>query len=527
MARAAPSDNPSPEPYEGVTASVGRKHPVLRQNFGSALVLVAGVALAALLFISVGRYFSYAQTQRVDLPAQNIAVQVTEVLTGYSDELQALAALYSSSPFITRRDFSSFIQRLSLLYPHAYSLTWAPRVTAQGREAFMARARADGFPDFEITARGPDDTLQPAPFRDVYFPTYYIEPMAGNDQAIGFDQLSEPVRAAALNAALDGQLLAVTGRVRLLAGFYGVIGYLPVRTSTAGFGEEADDQRINGVVAGLLNVGSVIDTVMREFRTTVPLDVYLYDLDGTPGERLLHFRPAVERTTTIAPLREDLNQDDAVVVPISIGGRTWALAMRPIAPVLNRYETLGPYGAALTAMLLAALLASIVAASGSRAFEVERKVRDRTRELRESEDQIRLLANSLPAMIMYVDASRRFRFVNQATEKWLASDRNLLIGKAMEEALGADLYKFQRQPMDAALRGDSVSTSAQVTYPDGKAREVETIYVPHQSPNGRVLGVYALAIDVSDRRRLCTSSELLRQVGSGFSGEVASSWVDI
>jgi len=59
--------------------------------------------------------------------------------------------------------------------------------------------------------------------------------------------------------------------------------------------------------------------------------------------------------------------------------------------------------------------------------------------LRRREQQLRHIADAMPALISYVDADRRYRFVNRQYETWFRCTREEVLGKTMEEVLGAEV----------------------------------------------------------------------------------------
>ena len=69
---------------------------------------------------------------------------------------------------------------------------WSPRPRGS---AIRSRAQATGERLLEIWERGRDGRRIPASGRDRYYPILYVNPMAGNEGALGYDLGSEPVRA--------------------------------------------------------------------------------------------------------------------------------------------------------------------------------------------------------------------------------------------------------------------------------------------------------------------------------------------
>lgn len=122
--------------------------------------------------------------------------------------------------------------------------------------------------------------------------------------------------------------------------------------------------------------------------------------------------------------------------------------------------------------------------------------------LRDSEQQLRLVTDSLPVVISYIDAEERYGFANKLAAEWFARPLSKIVGAHVAEILGPETYERVRPSMAAALSGSMQNIETTVTYPDGGTREMEVTDVPHIGPDGEVLGFYSLAVDVTDRHAL-------------------------
>ncbi|MFQ5796419.1 MAG: PAS domain S-box protein [Candidatus Bipolaricaulia bacterium] len=120
--------------------------------------------------------------------------------------------------------------------------------------------------------------------------------------------------------------------------------------------------------------------------------------------------------------------------------------------------------------------------------------------LHESEEQISLITDSLPVLITYVDADRRYQFNNAAYETWFGISRQAIKGRLIKEVIGEAAYESIRDYVDAALSGRHVTFEAELPYKHGGPRHIRAIFVPHIVTNGNVLGFYALISDVTEQK---------------------------
>ncbi|NIP72959.1 MAG: PAS domain S-box protein [Gammaproteobacteria bacterium] len=120
--------------------------------------------------------------------------------------------------------------------------------------------------------------------------------------------------------------------------------------------------------------------------------------------------------------------------------------------------------------------------------------------LRESERQLRLITDTLPVLIAYVDASRRFRFSNKAFEEWFGYSPQEINGRHERDVVGAKAYEVILPYIERALAGERQEFEANVPYERGGARYVGASYIPDLGADGAARGYFALVTDITERK---------------------------
>ncbi len=115
-------------------------------------------------------------------------------------------------------------------------------------------------------------------------------------------------------------------------------------------------------------------------------------------------------------------------------------------------------------------------------------------------DQLRLVIDHVPALIAYVDANEIYRFANRAYETLFGLAPEQMIGRTMREVLGAK-YAEAKPHIDEALAGRRTMHDRTVTA-NRRSHYLHNVYVPHMEDDGRVAGLFILAVDISDRKVL-------------------------
>jgi len=122
--------------------------------------------------------------------------------------------------------------------------------------------------------------------------------------------------------------------------------------------------------------------------------------------------------------------------------------------------------------------------------------------LQQSETRLRLITDSVPGCISYIDSQERYRFVNQTYEAWFNLRRDDILGRKVEEVIGPESYVRAQAHIAAALRGETVTYEMELPYQETQVRYVSGVLVPDFGDQNEVNGYYALIIDITDRKQL-------------------------
>ena len=115
--------------------------------------------------------------------------------------------------------------------------------------------------------------------------------------------------------------------------------------------------------------------------------------------------------------------------------------------------------------------------------------------------QLRLIADSLPALVAYIDTEFRYRFNNRAYQQWFGMRPAEVIGRHVRDVLGDAAYEVVKPRMELALSGQKTSFETEVTYRDAGRRFVSAHYIPDRDVDGTVQGFFVLVHDITDSRR--------------------------
>jgi len=371
-------------------------------------------------------------------------VAIDQALSRHLDILNPIANFFAASNYVSRDEFQTFTGNLLQRQPGLQALEWIPRVSAKTREAYEARARADGVVDFAIKERNEDGNLVPAKERDAYFPVYYIVPQVGNEKAMGFDLGSSAVRLSTLNKARITGQLAVSGRIRLVqetGDQFGFLAFLPIYRN----GEPHDTPRqrrenLDGFTLGVFRIGDLVESALRSLITPPSgLDIYLFGPGEEPEARLLYHHPSRVRAGGTTPQSEDtLRRGVHASEFLSVGDRQWEIVF---APVPGYFEPQAPWLAwsvLATGLLFTGLLIAYLVSVAGREKQIRALVRQRTEELEASEDRTRAIVDTAPDGIVTINARGAIDTFNRAAEG--------IFGYSSQEVAGRNVKMLMPEP---------------------------------------------------------------------------------
>lgn len=311
---------------------------------------------------------------------ENHSALVREIVQNSESTLFGLRNLFVGSNQVTETEFKAAAHELIHRYPSITALEWVPVVKGPERAAVEATmSRRTGKPFEFVTNEGTR-----APDADEYWPILYVEPMAGNERAFGYDLKYGPTTAA-LNRAKTSGNMTVSERISLIqesdSSRYSIIFIWPVTKSVGG------KPTLLGYVQAVIRIADMLERPLSDSNLE-PLDIlYLDPIASDETHRVLYHDPAAgdsSASATEASFRAGPHRE----VEIAIGANQWIVLYRPNKAWLAASSTVTPYGILFGGFAITGLLAGIVQLLGRRAEVIGAEVERQTIELKESRHQL-------------------------------------------------------------------------------------------------------------------------------------------
>lgn len=361
-----------------------------RAQFRTRISVILPLILALALTVGLFLHVRSAEWQNRQLifsgQAEHLAQAIATNVEVYRDVLLSIEGLFQASRQVDRDEFRKFVAYSFARHPGIQALEWVPRVRAEERGSFEARARAEGFADFVFTEHDRQGRLIPAATRQEYAPVFFLEPHAGNEAALGFDLASSPARKQALHLARDTGLPVATQRITLLqaqGNQFGILLFVPLYNTPTPPATLAERQsHFLGVICGVFQIRELVQAALRPLKHD-GFVIELYDLSAALDQQLL-YSSQTDRPS-LSPLGSS-PQPDALGYQraFDVGSRRWLLRFAPTPGYLAEQQLWGAWSVLTGGLIFSCLLGSFLLLVVGRKVMTERVVELRTAQLQQS-----------------------------------------------------------------------------------------------------------------------------------------------
>ncbi len=296
-------------------------------------VVAIGMLVSFILFTIVKKWEHQNQRIEFESRSKGYAHALESTMHDYTETLNFIGDFFNNSEQVTREEFSGVAMNAIARHPGIQALEWNPLVLNSERATYEGLAQEEGFENFMFTERTEDKELVRAAQRDEYVVVYYIEPLADNKPAFGYDIASNPTRLQAINKSFESGNMSATDRITLVQETgeqFGVLLLLPLYKQNVPL-DTTEDRRKNrkGFVVEVLRLGDVIETAFKNF-SDEGIDMYLYDVSADEANSFLYFRPSrIPGMTNHHPRKEEIQKGLYWSKTFDLADRQWHMLFSP------------------------------------------------------------------------------------------------------------------------------------------------------------------------------------------------------
>ena len=320
-----------------------------------------------------------------DFGVRQTTSRIEQRLAAYEQMLRGARGLFDASSQVTDDDFHNYVNALTggADFAGLQVMVFTPHLSGQQMAAHVTARRAMGERDYNIVPPGERDSAAPV--------TYVAPATPLNRKALGQDLYTGPVRREAMLQARDSGTIAITPKVRLLMDDAGPQPGFAMFLAIYNRGHLADSvaHRQAGL-SGWVHVAFRLQDLMASLygEGTPGIALRIYDGVRTdPDGLMFDSHPGTDNST--AARFESLEY-------ISFPQHSWTLQIRSTPDFEQRYSHDSAHIIAVAGSGVSLLLAALtwqLATGRARAFA---RAQTMTRELRESEERMRHMAQHDP-----------------------------------------------------------------------------------------------------------------------------------
>lgn len=447
------------------------------------------------------------QQTRLDLLSRRTTQAIESRMEAYLNTLYSVRSFFAASERVTRDEFRQYIDGMELetRYPGIRSISFAVRVEHGKLDHHLREIRGSGFPTYEVW---------PASSRPEAFPTVFIEPFNPiNQRSFGFDNTSEPRRQAAVEQAIQSGGPAMTSKVTLnqesSAAWPGFSLYMPIfRKGQPVATPQQRREALMGVLSAAFRAEDLFGEILKETLGEAELASYeVFDGKAPSSDGLLYsVKPALTANTPTT----------AITTHLTIAQHPWTVVLA--GPAVSMNPLWDPM--ARTALILGLAISFLIYLYARVAIQANTS-------LAKSERQIKLITDSLPMLISYIDQDDRYRFVNKAYQDWYGLDLDAVNGKSAAKIHGPETYSWYRPLAQRVFAGETLTFERILNHRQLGKRLAQIHYIPDRRPDGTIPGLVVLVTDITEQRQVAEkldearrTAELVSEVGLSLRGEL-------
>ena len=121
--------------------------------------------------------------------------------------------------------------------------------------------------------------------------------------------------------------------------------------------------------------------------------------------------------------------------------------------------------------------------------------------LRRNEERLRLINDTIPILIGYVDQNEIYQYANKGYSDWFGVPEGSVTGNAIPDVIGREVYAQIRDPVRKALSGQQVTYEYQMTR-NGQTVFARSALVPEITPEGETLGFFVFSHEITEEKRM-------------------------
>ena len=361
------------------------------------ILLFAGIALSIVVYRLASRGEWASIESEFEELADNHIAALSKGVGSNMEIIRGIKALFIASQEVERVEFKAFVKVFLARHAEIQAMEWIPRVRDSERETYEEAARKDGLAGFQISKQDVQGQMVRDQKRAEYFPVYYVEPLEGNETAVGFNLASDSFRLEALERARDTGAMVATARIILVQETgkqFGFLLFQPIYSTNIPHATiEQRRANLTGFALVVFRIGDLVKESLKGIESK-EIDIHIYDQTAKADQNLLYSHGYPPYLLTQSPMDQVTMEEENYIlagihirVSIDVADRQWIILLHPTQEFIDREKTMFPAGVLVGGLLLTALITVYLLGSLRHRNMLESEILQRKR----AEEESRLL----------------------------------------------------------------------------------------------------------------------------------------
>jgi PAS domain S-box-containing protein len=466
------------------------------------LLLAFTLALTFLLWSNARHEALHARKAEFEFRIKDVAGRLHHRVQDYEHLLYGVRAFFLNQHQVEHREFHGYVAALNLQqrFQNVQAVDYVSLVSRAQKKIHERTVRRDGLAGY---------TIRPPGERGEYAPSSYVEPLnKSNLSRLGFDNLTDPERKAALEKSRDIGHAVITGMLQ--TGSKGDAGskplvqmflplYQPGLTSNT---QAARRSHLTGWLGASFYVSDMMSGVLGAEKNDLDVEIYdgakpseqqlIYDSDNHASRKLKH----LYQTSMLMP----------------VAGRNWLFTAHSLPGFEAGVDMTKPAFVAvagtLTSILLA-MLAWLLLRDRTRTAQLAAGLNDELIERKKFEEALRESEENYRELFEFAN-----EFITTTTlDGNVTSVNNLMLetlGYSQQEMQGMNLSGFMTPESLIKARGmtaKKLAGESKITRYELDLRAKDGRVVPSEFStrliykDGKPVGIHAIGHDISERKK--------------------------
>jgi len=440
-------------------------------------------------WLYVARDVELRDQQRFDNTVYATQQAIERRTETYVHLLRGLRGLFAASSHVSYAEFNAYLQDTGLTkhYPGLNRIGYSPKVGGNERQQYIHASRQQISPNYAITPSGG---------RPEYFPNAYLYPAPGKGDrhGLGYDELVDPVRRAALLHAADTAQPTASGKIMLYSdhgkqGSPGFIIYIPIyRHGDAIDTVEQRRNALQGLIHGEFSTDNLLQDIFTK-NSGVTIDFEIFDGMQLTIEHLLHDDDRLLRAGS-----QIYHSRFSRTLTTNVAGRDWTLYFSSLPSFDLTSERQTPLLILLSGLLMSCLLAGLIALKS-------KNVREHN-EAAEARHRLASIMETTTDFISFADLDKQTLYINEAGRKMVGvkeQDVPLLSFADLSPPWAYNIISNEGIP--AAMRDGVWYGETALVSGDGREIPISHVIIAHKRADGTVEYLSTIARDITERKQ--------------------------